>query len=76
MKAIGAVFELQKPKLWKNLGNETDGYKCEVCEGNSYPCPTIQAIEKELTPLSKSQVRRITKVKSDELRKRVRFEQT
>ena len=32
------------------------------------PSPTIQAIEKELTPLSKSQVRRITKVKSDELR--------
>ena len=28
------------------------------------------AIEKELTPLSKSQVRRITKVKSDELRKK------
>ena len=29
-----------------------------------------RAIEKELTPLSKSQVRRITKVKSDELRKK------
>jgi len=30
----------------------------------------IQAIEKELTPLSKSQVRRITKVQSDELREK------
>lgn len=48
MKAIDAVFELHKPMLWKNLGNDTDGYKCEVCEGNSYPCPTIQAIEKDL----------------------------
>jgi len=40
--------ELHKPMLWKNLGNDTDGYKCQVCEGNSYPCPTVQAIEKEL----------------------------
>jgi len=46
--ALRAVVELHKPMLWKNLGNDTDGYKCEVCEGNSYPCPTIQAIEKEL----------------------------
>jgi hypothetical protein len=46
--ALRAVVELHKPMLWKNLGNDTDGYKCQVCEGNSYPCPTIQAIEKEL----------------------------
>jgi hypothetical protein len=46
--ALSAVVELHKPMFWKNLGNDTDGYKCEVCEGNSYPCPTIQAIEKEL----------------------------
>ena len=46
--ALRAVAELHKPMLWKNLGNDTDGYKCQVCEGNSYPCPTIQAIEKEL----------------------------
>ena len=41
------LLELHKPMFWKNLGNDTDGYKCQVCEGNSYPCPTIQAIEKE-----------------------------
>jgi len=42
------LLELHKPMLWKNLGNDTQGYKCEVCEGNSYPCATIKAIEKEL----------------------------
>jgi len=46
--ALIAVVELHKPMFWKNLGNDTDGYKCEICEGNSYPCLTIQAIEKEL----------------------------
>jgi hypothetical protein len=46
--ALSAVVELHKPMLWKNLGNDTDGYKCEICEGNSYPCVTIKAIEKEL----------------------------
>lgn len=48
IKAVLSVVELHKPMLWKNLGNDTDGYKCQVCEGNSYPCPTIAAIEKEL----------------------------
>lgn len=46
-----AVVELHKPMLWKNLGNDTDGYKCQACQGwtrDLYPCPTIQAIEKEL----------------------------
>ena len=47
IKALRAVVELHKPMLWKNLGNDTDGYKCEICEGNSYPCTTIKAIEKE-----------------------------
>jgi hypothetical protein len=46
--ALIAVVELHKPMLWKNLGNDTDGYQCEVCGNSSYPCPTIQAIEKEL----------------------------
>ena len=46
--ALRAVVDLHKPMLWKNLGNDTDGYKCQICEGNSYPCPTIEAIEKEL----------------------------
>lgn len=47
-QALRAVVELHKPMLWKNLGNDTDGYKCQVCEGNSYPCPTIQVIEKDI----------------------------
>jgi hypothetical protein len=47
-QALRAVVELHKPMFWKNLGNDTDGYKCQVCEGNSYPCPTIQAIEKDI----------------------------
>jgi len=46
--ALIAVVELHKSMLWKNLGNDTDGYKCEVCEGKSYPCSTIQLISKEL----------------------------
>ena len=49
--ALRAVVELHKPYVaivWKK------GLLCEVCqEGNppdsmSYPCPTIQVIEKEL----------------------------
>ena len=72
-KALRAVVELHKP-------TETTPLACRHCDGISndyaysinYPCRTIQAIEKELTPLSKSQVRRITKVKSDELRDRMR----
>ena len=46
--ALRAVVELHKPMLWKNLGNDTDGYQCEVCGNGSYPCTTIQVIEKEL----------------------------
>ncbi len=48
---LRAVVELHRPMLWKNLGNDTDGYKCQACQGwtrDLYPCPTIQAIEKEL----------------------------
>ena len=64
-KALRAVVELHKPDY---KGTHWD---CLMKDGDEgYPCPTIQAIEKELTPLSKSQVRRITKVKSDELRKK------
>jgi len=54
--ALRAVVELHKPMLWKNLGNDTQGYFCQHCDSFSnedayrinYPCPTIQAIEKEL----------------------------
>jgi len=59
LQALRAVVELHKPDEFNH---------CGVC--NQYLCETIQAIEKELTPLSKSQVRRITKVKSDELQEK------
>ncbi len=54
--ALRAVVELHKPMLWKNLGNDTQGYFCQHCDSLSneyayrinYPCSTIQAIEKGL----------------------------
>lgn len=42
-KALGAVVELHKPE------HSISGYRCTVCfTATTYPCPTIQAIEKEL----------------------------
>jgi hypothetical protein len=49
--ALRAVVELHKPMLWKNVDTDNYGYKCQACQGwtrELYPCPTIQAIEKEL----------------------------
>jgi hypothetical protein len=49
--ALRAVVELHKPMLWKNVDTDKYGYKCQACQGwtrELYPCPTIQAIEKEL----------------------------
>lgn len=44
--AIRAVVELHKPQF--NSYYELRGFKgCEGCEG-IYPCPTIQAIEREI----------------------------
>jgi len=40
LQGLSAVVELHKP--------ETESPKCNVCE-EGYPCPTIQAIESELT---------------------------
>ena len=51
----------------KDLDGQVTCTQCGAINDEK-PSPTIQAIEKELTPLPKSQVRRITKVKSDELR--------
>ncbi len=45
--ALRAVVELHKPTGWF----EDTGYadqECVHCDNGSYPCPTIQAIEKEL----------------------------
>ena len=58
--ALRAVVELHKPTYWQNpTVPEWNGANCTHCledrgdylppiEAN-YPCPTIQAIEKELT---------------------------
>ena len=48
MKAIDAVFELHKPQEI-TLPNGEWGTNCGHCDiGFTHPCPTIQAIEKEL----------------------------
>ena len=58
-KALRAVVELHKPEYWENIHDPNwNGDECSVCftDGNleipsariDYPCPTIQAIEKEL----------------------------
>jgi len=55
--ALRAVVELHKPVMAFTGGydgeeNELWGERCQECSGNGfsqmYPCPTIQAIEKEL----------------------------
>ena len=48
-QALRAVVELHKP-----YGSADKGFICEFCMDRAlpawvYPCPTIQAIEKELT---------------------------
>jgi hypothetical protein len=45
-KALRAVVELHKPIIHK--GYENQGLFCANCEFD-YPCPTIQAIERELS---------------------------
>ena len=56
-KALRAVVELHKPVMAFTGGydgeeNELWAEQCQECSGNwvsqMYPCPTIQAIEKEL----------------------------
>jgi len=45
--SLRAVIELHKPyKIPEWVPRESD-YSCDRCAGY-YPCPTIQAIEKEL----------------------------
>lgn len=59
VRALRAVVELHKPEYWQNPNvPEWHGAKCTHCleeQGDymspisvDYPCPTIQAIEKEL----------------------------
>jgi len=43
ISALRAVVELHKPVYWQGIE-----MVCDWCDITSYPCPTIQAIEKEL----------------------------
>ena len=45
--ALRAVVELHKPQEI-TLPDGEWGANCIECDGYDYPCPTIQAIEKEL----------------------------
>ena len=44
--AVRAVVELHKP-VHHTIANGHSWWDCSLC-GKIYPCPTIQAIEKEL----------------------------
>ena len=54
--ALRAVVELHKPwtatendRYWGGFRNELGEKRCPACTmPSAYPCPTIQAIEKEL----------------------------
>ena len=48
--ALRAVVELHKEMKVKRTLSDGDWFETEQCEGclDFYPCPTIQAIEKEL----------------------------
>ena len=49
--SLRSIVEMHKPREYKVTGTFADGLTqvgCD-CGGWSYPCPTIQAIEKELT---------------------------
>ena len=48
MRALRAVVQLHKVILHKNYDTDIDRYECQACKDALYPCPTIQAIEKEL----------------------------
>lgn len=49
VNALYKVVELHRCMIWKNLEHDTQGYKCQECEGYTYPCDTIEAIKKELS---------------------------
>lgn len=48
--ALRAVVELHKPQMYKPQNKRDEELGLAKCDGCylSYPCPTIQAIEKEL----------------------------
>ena len=49
-RALRAVVELHKPKLWLGIEMVCEGCGTDIEQNynSGYPCPTIQAIEKEL----------------------------
>ena len=46
--ALRAVVELHKPFDYSHHFTDKVFIYCSTCKNNEYPCPTIQAIEKEL----------------------------
>lgn len=55
LEILRAIVELHKPLYYRKGEIETKGAHCDECSKGShgenaveYPCPTIQAIEKEL----------------------------
>lgn len=48
--SLCAVVELHKPVLWKGIEMVCNGCGMDIKQNynSEYPCPTIQAIEKEL----------------------------
>jgi hypothetical protein len=47
--ALRAVVELHKPFNYSHHFTDKVFIYCSTCKNHEYPCPTIQAIEKELT---------------------------
>jgi hypothetical protein len=48
-QALRAVVELHKPFDYSHHFTDKVFIYCSICKNHEYPCPTIQAIEKELT---------------------------
>lgn len=48
--ALRALVELHKPKTWQGIEMVCEGCGTDIEQNynSGYPCPTIQAIEKEL----------------------------
>ena len=47
--ALRAIVELHKPFNYSHHFTDKVFIYCSTCKNHEYPCPTIQAIEKELT---------------------------
>jgi len=48
LNSLCAVVELHKPFNYSHHFTDKVFIYCSTCKNHEYPCPTIQAIEKEL----------------------------